>query len=1029
VRIGRVAGPRSHVLGAVAVVGALVAVAPAGAIEAKPFGIASFTVQATRTREVPYGPGIPGYGFVNEPYAFTQAGGHPDALTSTLQFTSEEAGASHTLIPTRDPMNMVIGLPPGLSADPQTSRLCTLAQATESGSGCPSDTQVGVFVLRFGGAQAVLGPIVGLTPEAGQPAELMLEVPVGEKMTVLPLWGRVVRTARGYGLAVVGDGLPELEVLSVETTLWGVPADAVHDPQRGRFCTASDVNEQWSCRGGDTSADVTPAPFLSMPADCSAGPQTAVAWVDSWQEPGRYAQAQTTLPGVTGCDLLRFDPQFKLEPDTLLGDAPVGLGLSIGISQTGSAQAATTPPPRDVTGTLAQGLSISPAGAKGLRACRTTGPEAIGLPTGLLANGEALQPDEAGEGEELGPDGLARLAPGHCPEASTVGVAEAITPLLAKPLTGRVYLAAPGCGGPGLGSCTEEDALDGNLYRLYVELGGVGESQDQGVNVKLEAKIEANPATGQLTMKIRGSPQLPVSRLALHLTGGSRALLDSPALCGPATTTMDLTPWSAPGTTPEGLLAPGTPDAAPSSFYDVTGCAATPSLHPGLLAGTVSPRAGAFSAFTLTVTRDDREQYLSAIQAHIPPGLLVMLASVPLCEEALASEGNCPQASRIGATMVAAGAGSSPLEMPGSVYLTGPYKGAPFGLSIVTPAIAGPFNLGLVVIRARIDIDSRTAALTIASDPLPQIVLGIPLRLRRITLDVNRPNFIFNPTNCRAQQITATVTGMTGASTSSSGQPAVTQGAAAAVPSPFAVGGCRALAFKPALSASVSGRPGAAGASLDVKLAFPHPGPGGKGANLARVKLALPKQLAPRLTSLQQSCEDGVFADNPADCPRASVVGIARSRTPVLPGELAGPVYLVSHGAAAFPSLAVVLQGDGVRLDLNGSTAIDRRGIASVAFRQVPDVPVRSFEAHLPQGAHSALGANADLCALSRVVVVKRTVVTHAHGHTIRSTVRVRERAPHSTLVRTALLAQNGAVLNRPTVLVVKGCSTTGSKR
>jgi hypothetical protein len=999
------------VMGTAMLVCARAAPATAAGIEAKPFGVAKFTMQTTQTRQVPYGPGIPGSGFVNEPYTFTQAGGHPYALTSTLEFASEEVGTDRSVVPTRDPKDMIIDLPPGLSADPLAVSRCRLAQAMSGGS-CPVDSQVGVFVLNFSG-KAILGPILDLTPEAGQSAELGLETPF---KIMFRLTGRVVRTAQGYGLALVGNGLPELSVVSVETTLWGVPAAAVHDPQRGLSCTTGDVSQQWSCQGGGVPSGEAPVAFLTMPSDCSAGPQAGIAWADSWEEPGRYVQARSTLPGMTGCNLLPFDPEIEVKPDTLLADEPVGVGVNIGVHQTESTQAVATPQLRDATVALPRGVSISPGVADGVQACKQTGPEGIDIPTGLNASGEPLQPGEVGEGEEVGPSGEPRLAPGHCPEASTVGAAEALTPLLPSPIKGRVYLAVPGCGGPGQQSCTEQDAVDGNLYRLYVELGGSGEPRDEGVNIKVEGKVEANPATGQLTVKLMENPQLPLSRLNIDLSGGPRALLDNPATCGPARTTSDLQPWSAPGTTPppESLLMPGTPDADPSSFYDVTGCASSPTLNPGMLAGTLTSQAGAFSAFTFSVTRSDREPYLSRIQLHTPPGLSAMLSSVPLCAEALANTGKCPEASRIGNTLVASGAGSHPYEMPGRIYLTTGYEGAPFALSIVTDAVAGPLNLGVVVIRARIDIDPETAALTITSDPLPQIVLGVPLRLQRVTLNIDRPGFMFNPTNCNAQQVTATIAGA--------------QGATANVSSPFAASGCKSLAFKPALKASTNAHTSYTnGASLDMRLTFPNVEQRAE-ANLAQIKVALPKQLPSRLTTLQNSCSDTTFHADPSACPKASIVGIARARTPVLPVELTGPVYFVAHGRNAFPSPIVVLQGDGVRLNLLGSTVIDKTGIASVAFNTTPDVQIASLELYLPQGPHSVLSTNTNLCALTKTVTVKHNITQQAHGRTVRRTVKMRKRVPASLLMPTEFVAQNGAVIHQNTKIEVRGCAASNAK-
>ncbi|HWY17211.1 MAG TPA: hypothetical protein VNY27_00725 [Solirubrobacteraceae bacterium] len=968
----------------------------AGASEVKPFGIEAFSLQTTGpAREVTkYNPGSsePVRQFVNEPYSFTQAAGHPYALTTRIQMAGEtitESAGKSEVVPTRDPKDLVVNLPAGLLGDPQALPRCPLETVTDKSLRCPADTQVGVVVLHLLGGTESIAPIVNLTPEAGQSAEFGLETAI--KLTYL-LTAHVVRSGSTYGLTVASTQIPVSRLTFAELTFWGVPAEPSHDAQRGLVCenTRSALNggalgsfcdfgtgglEGETSRGG-LSAGVPEVPFLTLPVDCSAGvgARTAVLRGDSWEEPGTvregrytgYTETPWVMPRVTGCDRLQFGPSIEVQPDTLLADAPVGLGVTVDVPQNLSPVATATPELRDAVVTLPEGLSISPGIVDGIQACNATGPEGINIP-GLAVNPEV---------EENGPNGELQLAPGKCPNASTVGTAEAVTPLLPEPVRGHVYLARPGCGGAGQAPCTTQDALDGNLYKLYLELGGVGPLANAGVNLKVEGEVEANPATGQLTTKFLQNPQFPFSELHINLNGGPRAPLDTPAACGPATTTADFTPWSAPGLA-EGVPFPGTPDGTPSSFFSVGGCASPPGLNPGFTAGTVSPQAGAFSAFTLNFSRQDREQFLSGIQVHTPPGLLGMLSSVPLCGEPQAQQGTCPEASKIGTTRVASGAGSHPFEVGGNVYLTTGYKGAPFGLSIVTNAVAGPFNLGLVVVRSRIDVDPVTSQLTVTSDPLPQIIFGVPLRLQRVTVNIDRPNFMFNPTNCSAQQITAVVTG--------------SQQAVANVASPFAAGGCRSLDFKPSFTVSTSGHTSkAGGASLDAKVTYPA-FKAGSEANIAYVKVELPKQLPSRLTTLQKACPDATFNANPAGCPSASIIGIVRTSTPLLPVGLEGPVYFVSHGGEAFPSLIAVLQGDGVRVDLTGTTFISKSGITSSTFKTVPDVPVNTFEIYLPEGKFSALAANGNLCK-SKLVMP------------------------------TEFVAQNGAVMKQSTKVSVTAC-------
>ena len=379
------------------------AVAGAPGAEAKPFGITAFTMQPTEPSTSDK--------TVNEPYFFDQAGGHTFALTSTIRFATEEVGANHALVPTLDPRDIVIDLPPGLLADPQAVPHCALGRAEH----CPTNTQVGVSVLHagFGGGDlALLSPIVNLTPGGGESAELGLETPLGTFL----LTGRVVRTPMGYTSAIVASGLPELGITSMEITLWGVPADPAHDPLRGVSCightTENGSNLGQGCEEAGVPDGEEPVALLTTPSSCSGVP-TAVAWADSWEEPDHYVQARSTLPAMAYCERLPFTPEITVRPETLAADQPVGINVSIQVPQLENGTILTTPPLRNATVTLPPGVTINPAVAGGLQACSATGPTGINIPTGLGASGEPLAPGETGPGEELGPGGEPRLAPGH----------------------------------------------------------------------------------------------------------------------------------------------------------------------------------------------------------------------------------------------------------------------------------------------------------------------------------------------------------------------------------------------------------------------------------------------------------------------------------------------------------------------------------------------------------------------------------------------------------------------------------------
>jgi len=966
---------------------------PAIANATPPLFVTKFTMQTTKTRQV-----APlsrdNWGFVNEPVSFSQAGAHlnggagPDSLTTAFELENELVnigkGESHP-VPTADPKDIVVRLPQGLLGNPMATPRCELKQALSTVP-CPPATQVGIAVLYMDHGEGLVGPIVNVVPEAGQSAEFAIET--NHNISFL-LTAHVVRlperngTPEAYGLAVVTNSIPMTEIYRVETSFWGVPAAREHDAERGLFCGRQAVaSDNWGCvnssgiTGGEVSGEPE-VPFLTMPSDCTAGEERATLLGDSWEDPGKYVEkeVETPLPtaltgspetGFTGCNVLPFDPRIAVKPDTLLADAPVGLGVDLIVPQFEQPERNATPEIRKTVVAFPDGLSISPGIVDGIQACNATGPEGINL-TGT-------------ESEEVGPTGELELAPGHCPDASILGTAEAESPLLAAPIKGHLYLARPGCGNAALGqnACTERDALDGNLYQMYLELGGKGALSNAGVNIKVRLRTEVNPATGQLTAVADEIAQLPFSELRIRLNGGPRAPLANPPACGVAVTSADITPWAAPG-----VRIPGLPDATPSSFFDIEGCGIPPALHPSFVAGTVRADAAKFSSFTLNLHRQDREQYVRGIQVHTPPGLLGMLAHVSLCDETDANTGTCPEASKIGNARVASGAGSHPFEVEGSIYLTGQHDGAPFGLSVVTNVVAGPFDLGKVVVRARVNVDQHDSSLWVTTDEsglyqLPQIVFGVPLRLQRISVNVDRPKFMFNPTNCGKHEITAEISG--------------SGGALAKISSPFAVNGCKSLIFEPMFRVATDGHTSRAkGASLDVKLAYPR-GAFGSDANVARVKVALPKQLPSYLHTLQKACIDATFEHNPAECPSDSIVGIARARTPLLKAGLEGPAYFVSHGGDEFPSLIIVLEGENIRVDLAGSTFI-KKGITSSTFKTVPDVPVSSFELYLPEGRNHALAANGNLCKAAKKLVMP-----------------------------TEFVAQNGRTIHRRTKIVVSGC-------
>ena len=884
--------------------------------------------------------------------ASVQGGGHPSDVTAGFDvsdvFQPHEGGLSlDPVLPVENLREVIVELPAGFVGDPQATVRCPeydlVKNESEGTSACPPASRIGVVAFDGEGSTRTTAEkygtsaIYNMVPEAGYPAEFAFFY-AGKTIS---MYVTVIHTEAGYRLRVTAPGIPAaVGIVGASLTFFGDPA-------------ALDET------GG------APTAFLTNSADCSGGPLSTRIEVDSWENPGRWlSKESTTYPQLTGCNLLQFNPSIELAPSppseggTTQADEPSGYNVDLKVPQTEAFSELATPELKDATVTLPAGVSVSPSAADGLEGCQEIGPRGIDISQGNSGH-------EAGEGETISVDGLPHTTAGHCPAASTLGTVEVFTPLLASPLHGHIYLAQPKCGVEGKPECTEASATNGELFGGYIEAVG------SGVIVKLPGTIAANPQTGQVTGTFKENPQLPFSELKIHFHGGPRAPLANPEMCGSFATASTLMSWGGQETS----------GASPSFGVDWDGkggaCPASLPFVPGFSAGTTSPVAGAFSPFVLSFSRQDREQDLSGLSETMPPGLLGKIAGIPLCGEAQANAGTCGPESQLGTASVLTGPGTNPLYVSGGrVYLTTGYKGQPFGLSIVVPAVAGPFNLGDVVVRAAIHIDPNTAAVTVTSDPLPQSRDGVPFRLRTVNVEINRPGgFTFNPTNCAEQSITATVTGA--------------QGTTANVASPFAVTGCANLPFKPSLTASTQGKTSKAnGASLTVKIGYTA-----GQANLHKVNVELPKALPTQLKTLNKACTEAQFNSNPAGCPLASDIAQVTVHTPLLNSPLLGPAYLVSHGGAAFPDVEMVLQGEGVELVVDGKTQI-KKGITYSHFETIPDAPISSFEFKSPQGELALFTAHGDLC-------------------------------DQKLVMPTSMTGQNGAVLTQNTPVEVEGCSSS----
>jgi hypothetical protein len=988
----------------------------------------------------------------------SQAGAHPWELTTSLGIPSADAPANGNIgqlfSPQRTLKGVVVELPAGLLGDPQATEQCEESQLRAHD--CPAKSEVGVYAIILDSTSGApfsstadpngsecCSAVYNMVPEAGYPAEFGFTF--ATNVPVL-MYANVVHTGTGYRVRVTVPDISEIEEpVESAITFFGEP--------------------------GLLNGSGSRAAFLSSPSDCSAereglwsnvvsgvggtakGDASRVE-LEPWGEPGDVQTREATAyPGLTGCGALVFDPSLSFAPSPAGGegssvaDEPSAYSVNLKVPQTSEFSELATPDLRDSTVRLPVGVSASPSSATGLVGCQSEGPEGINIgssdigPRGEdFGDPEATELGEghAGPGGNASPydDGFYHTAHGHCPEASVLGSVEVCTPLLPNrvnekgekvegeqyceehagvaPLTGHVYLAQPECGGAGQPECedayaegkggapNEEGKKEGRLIGMYIEVEG------SGVIAKLPGTVTANPATGQLTGTFKEAPQLAFGELKLHFKGGARAPVANPQTCGTFTTTSLLEPWSHK----EANESAGTPDATPSSSFAIGGCAATMAFSPSFTAGTTSPAAGAFSPFVLSFSRQDREQDFSGLTETMPPGLVGKIAGIPLCPEAQANAGTCAPESKIGVTSALAGPGPEPFsETGGNVYLTGPYGGGPFGLSIVVPTKAGPFNLGNEVVRAAIHINPNTAQVSVTTNPLPQSKDGIPFRLRSISTEVNRAGFTLNPTSCAPQAVTATIT--------------AAQGASANVSSPFQATGCQNLPFKPTYTYTTAAKTSKAdGASLVVDVEQ-KPGE----ANIAKVDLTIPKILPSRLTTIQKACLAATFEANPASCPEGSDIGTGTAYTPLLNGPLTGPAYLVSHGNAAFPDVEFVLQGEGITIILDGKTDI-KKGVTYSRFETVPDSPITKFVTVLPEGPHSALTTErpgeTNLCATTttKTVTVRKKVTRRVHGKLKKVTKKTKKTITTSQKITipTTITAQNGAVINQNTKVTVTGC-------
>ncbi len=862
--------------------------------------------------------------------AATEAGSHPYGAIVDLGFPTEEPGG--LLTSAGHLRDVRIDFPRGMLANPlATPTRCTEAELTSED--CPVSAQVGVVTILTvvgGGITSSPTPLYNMLPPPGSPAVFGFDaLGVG----IFPHVVALVRTDGDYGASgatndILARGLNP--IFDVRAELWGSPTDPAHDFARGL------------CLFGKTPPCKTEASklaFLTLPGDCPGARLGFRAEARSWEEPEVVREASYESAGlnegpmteIDDCSKLEFKPKVKAQPTTNLIGSSSGLNFTLTQPQELELSGRYTAPVKDTSVTFPAGMSVNASFANQRQACTSS---QIGLLTPIGATPIRLS-----------------KAPALCPDASKIGSISASSPLLDHPVQGAVYVAKP-----------FDNPFD-SLTAVYLVI----EDEASGIVAKFAARVTPDPVTGQLTTTVTEAPQLPIEELRVNLFEGPRAPLQTPPTCTPQTTSANLTPWSAPEGKAVVASDSFTPSAAPGGGPCPTDPAAAPNA-PSFKAGTLNPKAGAFSPMVLRLSREDGSQRFSSLETVLPKGLLAKLAGVPYCSEAQIAQAqarsqpnqgaieqanpSCPASSEVGTVNVGAGAGPSPLHVSGRAYLAGPYKGAPLSIAIITPAIAGPFDLGTVTVRAALHVDPATAQGKALSDPLPRILHGIPVDVRSVTVDVSRPGFTLNPTNCNPLAFTGTSTS--------------TLGLIAPLKAHFQVGGCQSLPFKPKLTTRLFG-PTRRGANPRFRAILTARS---GDANIAKTVVALPHSEFLDQAHIRTICTRVQYAADA--CPKGSVYGHVKAISPLVDYPLEGPVYLRSS-SNELPDVVGALKGpprQPVHFDLVGRVDSVNGGIRTT-FETVPDAPVTKAIVSMQGGKKSLLENSTNICKGTHRVKVK----------------------------------------------------------
>ncbi len=835
-----------------------------------------------------------------------RAGGHPDLTTS---FTLDEPGVQEAA------MNIIFNAPEGVFGNINAVTNCIPSDFALDK--CPPNSQVGLITVRAnykGDQNFLLGtaPMYDVSPQADQTALIQFNVPTLDIPISIPV---TVRTGDDFGLRFKVSDITQLTPLaSVNLIIWGFPASELHNAERfpagspGKPAGCPGL-ENASCNPTPTKPSIPNQPFTDNPTHCSGDSLVTELLVETYQDPGNFSRAVGAYPEVEECERETFKPLLQGRPTTDETDSAAGLDLNLSAKQF-EGFAASPSEIKSAVVTFPEGLTINPDAADGQRSC-----------TDDQANFESEGPAE-------------------CPDNSKIGTLSVGSPTLDGRLKGSLYFGEP---------------KPGDQYRLFMVFDGFG------MHAKLIGSVKPDPQTGRITSYFEDLPQVPFEDFDIHLFASDRGLVATPTHC----TIYDLVgrffPWNE--TLPDQLsvqhfgLTQG-PHGAPCP-------AAVRPFKPRLEAGTSNPNAGAFSNFHLKLDRDDGDQFLGDLNFKMPPGFTGDLRGIGYCPEAqiLAAaqrlgraelaEPSCPSTSQIGTTNVAAGPGGHPFHAIGRMYLSGPFKGAPFSLVAVTPALAGPYDYGVVVVRVALHIDPLTAQVSAVSDTVPSIIGGVPIRMRSIAVSIDKSNFTINPTNCSNFSVDSQGIGDQGSVTDFS--------------SPFTAVNCSALPFKPSMTVRQLGPRKDTKRSRNPRLRFELRTRNGD-ANIKSLSVTLPKAFAIDQRHLGNICSKAQLAAE--SCAGRQPIGTVETRTPLLDQPLTGPAYAVS-GFGKLPRLAFILEGQ-VRLVPQAESS-SRGGKLTTVVPVIPDAPIGYFKLDLLGGKQGYLVNTRSLCASAPKVEIAYT--------------------------------------------------------